>query len=392
VYCKGAGKLIITLAENSANVLADGGNSEGFTGGAKRPAKGSSPDAVIYSKVPLIIRGGGSLDINSNDNHGIESRDTLVIESGDFVINARNHGIAGKDALTIRGGSFRINCQSGKGLKSGASLKLLGGSFAIDSADDGIHSDTEIEISGGTITVKSGDDGIHATDYLHISGGEIEVSKSNEGIESSLIRISGGRIKLTADDDALNVAGANDGQGRLSRSRYENIDSRWLYITGGVIFINSIKGDGIDLNGNGDMSGGEVYISTDPSVYNGALDYDGSFTISGGILVAAGSPTMTQMPGAASKQPSLMVFYDAVQGENTSVELTDHNGKQVFSYAPPRAYGCIVISTPELKLDARYNVLSSGRKLTEVLLNTTTVSISENGDPVKPSGGMPISR
>jgi len=61
-------------------------------------------------------------------------------------------------------------------------------------------------------------------------------------------------------------------------------------------------GDGIDINGSVVMAGGYLIVHGPIYNMNGAVDYDGSFTISGGLLVAAGSAGMAQAPGGNSSQ------------------------------------------------------------------------------------------
>ena len=64
-------------------------------------------------------------------------------------------------------------------------------------------------------------------------------------------------------------------------------------ISGGTVRINA-QGDGIDSNGDLVISGGEVYISGPRNGGDGALDYNGSGTISGGIVVACDMGGMSQ--------------------------------------------------------------------------------------------------
>ena len=42
----------------------------------------------------------------------------------------------------------------------------------------------------------------------------------------------------------------------------------------------------MDVNGDLEMTGGELYVNGPQSGGDGALDYDGSFTLTGGTVVA----------------------------------------------------------------------------------------------------------
>lgn len=72
-------------------------------------------------------------------------------------------------------------------------------------------------------------------------------------------------------------------------------------IKGGKLTVDA-RGDGLDSNGSIEMSGGVVIVNGPTENMNGALDYDGSFLISGGTLVAAGSAGMAQEPSVDSSQ------------------------------------------------------------------------------------------
>ena len=57
------------------------------------------------------------------------------------------------------------------------------------------------------------------------------------------------------------------------------------------------------------MNGGEVYVNGPTSSGNGALDYDGEFKITGGILVGVGSNAMYQGVSSSSTQNALDVGF-----------------------------------------------------------------------------------
>lgn len=49
-----------------------------------------------------------------------------------------------------------------KGLKAAGNMLISGGTFTINSADDGVHANASITVNGGTFEVATGDDGFHA--------------------------------------------------------------------------------------------------------------------------------------------------------------------------------------------------------------------------------------
>ena len=131
----------VTIADGSANALTDGGADE-------------EHDAVIFSSVPLVIDGGGALDVTGVYQEGIASDSTLTIEGGNIHVKAADDGLNAGDGITINGGYIFV-----------------------DSIGDGIDSNADLTINGGTVIslggAVGGDGGLDAEEgfKLSINGG-----------------------------------------------------------------------------------------------------------------------------------------------------------------------------------------------------------------------------
>ena len=252
--------------------------------------------------------------------------------------------------------------QSSKGIKSSSDIVISGGTFTIDSSDDAMHSNNAITITDGKFTIASGDDGIHADSAITINSGKFNITKSYEGIESNNITVSGGDINVVASDDGINAAGGNDGSsinGRPGQNTFSSTGDRQLKINSGHIAV-SAAGDGLDVNGSIYMTSGTVLINGPTNSGNGALDYDGVFEISGGLLVAAGSAGMVQAPSEQSTQYTVAMNFSNIQQAGTIAQLEDSSGKTVVTFKPDKVYQSIIISSPELKKDSAYTFYSGG--------------------------------
>ena len=135
-----------------------------------------------------------------------------------------------------------------------------------------------------------------------------------------------------------------------------------LYVNGGYIAVDA-RGDGIDINGPIDMTGGVVLVNGPTENMNGALDYGGAFNITGGFLVAAGSAGMAQAPSTSSTQYSLAHTFSNVQAAGTLVHIATKDGKEVVTFAPTKPYQSIVVSSPDLVNGGTYVVYSGGRSI-----------------------------
>ena len=108
------------------------------------------------------------------------------------------------------------------------------------------------------------------------------------------------------------------------------------------------------------MSAGTLIVHGPTGNMNGALDYDGTFTMTGGLLIAAGSARMAQAPDTSSTQYVVMHTFDSQQTAGTLVHLGTKDGENVLTFAPNKAYQSIVFSSPELENGATYLVFSGG--------------------------------
>ena len=505
IYIKSAKNAILVLSDNSENIITDG---EDYV---YEDETKEEPDAAIFSKDDLTIRGNGSLTVAGNHKNGITSKDDFKITHGNINITSTDDGIKGRDSITIKGGNITVNAGgdgfksnndedetkgyisleggtinitaaqdgiqaetdltvaagditinsgggsvngssntsntvpggwgnwnggstsgtdmptpptgnkgsdattgaspkgddtlipptgapgasiddpsakdnpdtaplapgtapmdpnatttedsesvSAKGLKATKALAINGGTITIDSSDDSIHSNDAVVINGGTLNLTSGDDGIHGDTSLDINGGDILISKSYEGIESTKITINEGNIDITASDDGVNAAGGNDGSsinGRPGQNAFSGSTGA-LNINGGYLKVNA-DGDGLDANGPIEMSSGTVLVNGPTNNGNGALDYDGTFNISGGILIAAGSAGMAQSPSTSSSQYSLSIGVGTLEA-NTLIHIEDEDGSEILTFAPTKTYQTVIVSSPNIVKGKTYKVYSGG--------------------------------
>ncbi|NTW91214.1 MAG: carbohydrate-binding domain-containing protein, partial [Erysipelotrichaceae bacterium] len=393
-----ADKVILNLMEGSINTLSDGSTYTLSTGE-------DEPNATIYSKDDLTINGLGTLNIESNYNHGIYTKDDLKLISGTINVVSVNDGIKGKNyiaikdvnlsivsngdglqsnnsedsskgyilieggkivvesgldgiqaetelvitdgVLTITSGLLADSTESGKSLKASASLEIDGGTLNLNSeSDDAIHSNNSVLINGGNITISAYDDAIHSDDLLQIDKGIITITQSYEGLEGNTIVINGGDINLVASDDGVNTAGGNDGSGTQNgRNDMFASDGSTLTINGGNILVNA-NSDGLDSNGSITQNGGTVIVFGPTNSGNGALDYNASYTLNSGTLLAVGSNGMAQNVSESSIY-SFLIGTDTVQA-NAWVSIVQDD-QPLISFNSPKAFQTIVYASNELE-------------------------------------------
>ncbi len=227
VEVKDAGKVYVTLADGSVNVLSDGKDYALAEGE-------DEPNATLFSKADLCINGSGALSVEGAHEHAINSKDALVITGGQLDVVAADDALRGKDCVKIADGTFHIEA-GGDGIKSNNDedyakgfVSIDGGTFAIDAVDDAVkaftyymvrggemsiaagddafNSDSDGAIEGGVLSVDAGGDAFHTEFYLSVDSGTVDVISCEEGFEGQKVYVNGGTTHITSLDDAINAA------------------------------------------------------------------------------------------------------------------------------------------------------------------------------------------
>ncbi len=104
---------------------------------------------------------------------------------------------------------------------------------------------------------------------------------------------------------------------------------------------------------------GRVVVNGPTEQMNGALDYDATFNITGGTLIAVGSSGMAQAPTTSSTQASVLLNISG-QSAGTLVNIQNAAGESVLTFAPAKAYSSILFSSPDLAQGTEYTLYVGG--------------------------------
>jgi len=363
--------------------------------------RGRDGVAIMNGSFTLTAGGDG---IQSNNSSG-DAMGFVLIHGGAFDIKAKNDGIQAASSLTITDGVFRITSGGGsaaapvrannprgwggrqapaatavtesmKALKAVKQIYIVGGDFTIDAEDDGVHSNGGVLITAGRLSIRTGDDGIHADTAVEITGGDIVIPASYEGIEGTSVTISGGNISIIASDDGINAADGDEnaapwgrpmGRGRVN----ENL---FVRVTGGTIDITAGH-DGIDSNGNLFLDGGTLKISGPSQGMEGAIDFDGSFIITGGELITAGSVININ----ESTQPVVLVAYTRQLASGSVIAIRDSSGNTILEYTSRNACTISAFTSPAFEIGKTYSLFINGQKRIDIAINDTLTAVGDDG-------------
>lgn len=391
-------------------------------------------DYVYINNSDISIKSSGD-GIKSTNSDSQELDCFVILENTNLNIEALNDGIDAKGSIYINGGKFNIitggsstnysqekntrnsfenknrfneelsssnsdtDSSSAKGIKSDTNILITSGQFNIDSSDDSIHSNNIIIIEDGEYEISSGDDGIHADKEITINNGKINIKKSYEGIESAVININDGNIKVVSTDDGINVAGGKDSSSQLGRpgeNKFAKTDNNYsLNISGGTIEINA-AGDGLDSNGSIYITGGDIKVFGPTDNGNGALDYDQICKISGGNLVAIGSSGMLQAPSNDSEQYSLSYVLDTNYYADSIISIKDSSNNEILNITAQKSYSSVVFSSNDIKQGETYSLYIDNNKVETLTVNNdiVTTNNSKFGGNINsmPRGGNKVNK
>ena len=247
----------LSAKEGTSNLLSDTekNNSDSY------PDNESAENAVIKCKdgSNTVITGTGKITVTANGKNGIKAGGSTEED--------------GEASLTLSDVALDINAGVNDAINSECDLLVKSGTLLITAGDDAIHSD-------GTLTVGEKDG----------AGPKITISSCYEGLEGANISILSGDISIHSTDDGINAANSD-----LSGYAFS------LDISGGNIYVDAERGDGIDSNGSLTVSGGNLTVFSTSSGANSPLDSDGEFKITGGTVLAVGSSSMAQNPVTGSR-------------------------------------------------------------------------------------------
>ena len=391
-------KTIVTIADGTQNTITDG--------------KANSDSAAIYSKRYLAFNAGekgtGSLSITANCADGISCTKQLVFNNGTYSVTAADDGMRGKLSLVIHDGKFTVNAQ-GDAFKSTSDKEGYGytlidkGNFDITSGDEGFQSDGTITINGGTFNIKKsekciaalGDITINGGDFtltptvtgggesgsghgicikknddeirtgnVTINGGKINITNSYEGIQGVVITVNDGEVWVKSSDDSFNASngtnqmGGGGGWGPRPGQQTTTTTTTGatpaLIFNGGFTYVQT-TGDGIDSNGELNITGGVVLVSQNGQA-NEPIDAGDGYEpkITGGVVIAAGSQGMASAPSTTQTA----FFTSATGSANQVFAVNDSDDKNILAWKIPQAYQVITVSTSKMTTGS-YSIITN---------------------------------
>lgn len=456
ILVRAAKKVWLTLADGTQNKLATSGSfaeddeysidgavwckSDLTINGTGALTVSSAEGHGIVCKDELALV-SGDVEVEAA-RHAVQAQDAACVVAGTWSLTAGTDGIhcgddddAEKGSVLIVGGTVSIDAAS-DGVDAANVLEVDGGEVTVSAGDDGLHSERALQVDGGTVTVTKSYEGLEGS-TVTVNGGVIDVTSSDDGVnaagdptgdssaEAADAGASGPEAAAGQPEDPMGGGRAPAGDGRAP----EDADAQAPTSTGQVpagsggqvpadaggqapsaggdmdydstaqVTINGGKltiqagGDGIDSNGDLTVTGGETYVFGPASDGDGSLDFAGTGTITGGVVMCTGSSGMAQNFGDASTQGSMLVSASGQAGD--AIQLVDEDENVVASCEARTSYSCVLVSAPGVESGKTYT-LTCGDASSEITMDGLVYSSVDRvqaggpGSTGKPQGsGQP---
>ena len=369
----------------------------------------------------------GSLSIDAEDD-GIQAKTYLCIAGGSIGIDAADdalhsdlEGAINGGSTTVRSGDDAFHCETKLEMNDGSFVAetcnegyeaeqviVNGGDTDIYALDDALNAsaadlsdDSESSDSDATASTPSGEPGANAAQPDGSIGAPDASEQQNAAPQGASQQDGATPPELPSDDGTQggqageapsDLGQAPDAQGGMERGGQAPdgqggapgaSDSNCLIqINGGTVVLDA-QGDGVDSNGNVEVTGGTLLVNGPSSDGDGAFDYDGTATISGGTVIMAGSTGMAQSFTSGTQAFALV---QASGSAGSVIEATDADGNAIATLTATKAFGCVLVSGAGVSDGDTITVSVDGAATTATASTTGTSGIAMGGGAGGPGG------
>ncbi len=356
------------------NLSVSGGSFRLQSGGGYRETLQQQGGGFFGAGAPNGTSGGASISAK-----GIKAEKNIAVSGGTFLLNCLDDALHADENIAVSGGMFRIRTND-DAVHAEENTAIAGGEWIIEASYEGLEG-RQILISGGAMDIKAQDDGINAAapgdqNDMALFAGAPNGAEPPADANGTLQKPDGadagpeppagdsGKPQPPADEAAQSGQQPGgtppNGFGFARRGGGTGPDradeSCAVTISGGALKVNA-AGDGIDSNGSISVSGGTVLIFGPENNGNGALDYAGGCTVTGGSLCALGSAGMAQgvSDGSCGKLEAALAL---AVGDTLTVQ--DESGSEVYAVKVEKKAAHLVLAGDMLQKRQTYVLLVNG--------------------------------
>lgn len=336
-------------------------------------------DDAVQGKT-LVRLAGGLLTVAANDD-AFHSDLEMHLLGASMEAGAGDDAFHAETKLTVDGGTVNVtSCNEGYEAEK---VYVNGGDTHIVASDDGVNA-SAADLSddadadnvsstlpnggtpgapgkgGGAATPDAGGQAPAGAQQSGQAPDAAGVQQGGQAPDAAGAQQGGSAPEPPASDNAGGAGVIDPGQqggGPAAGGGVGQADSSCLIqINGGYVVVDSV-GDAIDSNGNVEVTGGVLLVSGPTSDGDGAFDYDGSATISGGTVLMVSSTGMAQS-FTGGTQAFAMTSASGEAGQ--SVCVVDGSGNVVVSLTATKRFDMVLASSPAFTEGGEYTLVIGG--------------------------------
>ena len=122
--------------------------------------------------------------------------------------------------------------------------------------------------------------------------------------------------------------------------------------------------------------GGVFSFNGSSSGENSSIDHDGSFTVTGGTILAIGTSDMIDGVDSVKDQVLISAFIAGHAGDKITV--TDVSGEEIISITAERDYGHMFISDAAMQERNTYTIIINGTAAANVKADSSITTYGKN--------------
>ena len=316
-------------------------------GGAEAAGVGNASGSVSAADSGAAASQAELLAAEAEAEKDVETTVTVTLSDGAPRADGAGVAVAGDKVTVTSGGSYRVTgtLTNGQIVVNAPEETVV---LALDGASVACENSAALYVVAAKKVVLS-----------LVSGSENALASTGEYVQTDDNTVDA--ALFSKDDLTIKGSGAlavssETGHGIVSKDE--------LKIQSGTLTVTAAK-KGLAANDLVEITGGETYVSGSTNSGNGAFDYAGAGTITGGTVIAAGSSGMAQSLSSDTQGVALLTL-SGTQSAGSAVTLKDANGALLASFTPEKPYSSVVISAPGMESGGTYAVAcgSESRSIT----------------------------
>lgn len=326
---------------------------------------------VVIKNTSLVVDSTAGNAIIAERYGFLTKEGFVVISDADVRVISAFDAVNATDLVYVTGSGSLLSICSGngsssvlydeiysrKGVVCGGCVCVEEGSVYIDSLDDSLKCSGETLLSGGFLTASTKKTAINSA-LTEIKGGRTEIARSSVGIKGCRLSIADGSVKITSNENAINLSAANGNDGACA-----------FVMNGGYVDVSTC-GTSVKTDGKMLVTGGSLWCDSSLAPETPAVIANQGFKADGGRIMIIAGLGMIQTPVKQSLQDSVTISFKRGISSHSTVSLK-YDDVVLFSREVVNKVGSLFFTCPNFSRDYDCSLAVNGSVVKKFRLSQT---------------------